>query len=62
MKKLKPKMSKKTLTKVTFLLIVVMGSGTDLALGLEGSVCEPIKVDMCRQIGYNKTGKSQPIH
>ena len=38
-------------------LVVLWSSGLGPAVALEKPTCEPIKVDMCRQIGYNKTGE-----
>ena len=44
--------------KVTFLSVlwtVIVGAVAG-ASNLETGACEPIKVDMCKQIGYNNTG------
>lgn len=44
--------------KVTFLSVLwtmIVGAVAG-ASNLETGACEPIKVDMCKQIGYNNTG------
>ena len=46
----------KSKTNLTFLLAFWACVGLSEANNLEVGACEPIKVDMCRQIGYNKTG------
>jgi hypothetical protein len=48
----------KSKIKLTFLLALWAYVGPAGANNLEAGTCEPIKVDMCRQIGYNKTGSN----
>jgi hypothetical protein len=45
-----------TLLSVLWTMIVGAVAG---ASNLETGACEPIKVDMCKQIGYNNTGNEQ---
>ena len=44
--------------KVTFVSVLwtMIVGAVDGASNLETGACEPIKVDMCKQIGYNNTG------
>jgi len=46
------KMNKIKMTYLLILGLICVAGANNLEVG----ACEPIKVDMCRQIGYNKTG------